>query len=241
MPFGLLIRRTLPETFPAHAQAAREHTALRPYLGVAVIGLLVLASGTIGTYTKNYMTTYAIATLHMPTTVAFAATIVAGFCGVCFDLVGGALSDRVGRRNMMLVPMGVLLMMILPAFYAISHYRTSVVLLGATAILSIVSSLSMCTMVIWLAESFPKEIRSGAISVVYAFAIATFGGTTQYAETWLIKLTGNPLAPAWYWTGAALIGIGAIWATRETAPQKLRDSAPAELAAGDVTPGASIQ
>ncbi len=241
VPFGLLIRRTLPETFPTHAQRTGERTALRPYLGVAVIGLLVLASGTIGTYTKNYMTTYAIATLHMPTRVAFAATIVAGFCGVCFDLVGGALSDRIGRRNMMLVPMSVLLVMILPAFYAISHYRTTATLLGITALLSIVSSLSMCTMVIWLAESFPKEIRSGAISVVYAFAIATFGGTTQYVVTWLIKLTGNPLAPAWYWTVAAVIGIGAMLATRETAPRKLRNSSSAELAVGGAAPDESIQ
>jgi MFS transporter, MHS family, citrate/tricarballylate:H+ symporter len=235
VPFGLWIRRSLPETFPAHAGGNRERVPLRPYLWVAVIGLIVLASGTIGTYLKNYMTTYAIATLHMPPSAAFAATIVAGFTGVCVDLVSGALSDRVGRRMMMLVPTGLLLVAILPAFSIISHFRTTAALLGATFVLSIFSSTAACIMVIWLAESFPKAIRSGGVSVVYAFAIAIFGGSTQYVVTWLIRLTGNPLAPAWYWTVAVMIGIAAIYATRETAPRKSRVAGAIELAPGDAS------
>jgi|SRR5579872_125003 len=233
VPFGLWIRRSLPETYSAHEGGVRERVPLRPYLWVAVIGLTVLASGTIGTYLKNYMTTYAIATLHMTPTAAFAATIVAGFTGVCVDLVSGALSDRVGRRIMMLAPTGMLLVSILPAFSIISHFRSTAALLGATFVLSIFSSTATCIMVIWLAESFPKAIRSGGVSVVYAFAIAIFGGSTQYVVTWLIRLTGNPLAPAWYWTVAVLFGLAAIYATRETAPRKSRVAQSVEVAPGD--------
>lgn len=75
--------------------------------------------------------------------------------------------------------------------------------------------------IIWLTESLPAPIRSGGVAVIYAFSIATFGGTTQYAVTWLIKVTGNPMAPAWYWTVAAVVGVVAILATRESAPCKI--------------------
>jgi MFS family permease len=167
------------------------------------------------------MTTYAIATLHMRSTVAFAATIVIGLAGVVFDLVSGALSDRIGRKPMMLIPGVVLLVSILPAFYVISHYRTTATLLGATAVLASLLNLSSGPVIIWLTESFPVAMRSGSVAIVYALAIALFGGTTQFSLTWLIRATGNPLAPAWYWTAAAIVGIAAMSATTESAPRKL--------------------
>ena len=220
VPFGLIVRRSLPETFHAPVGGKRERTSLRPHLSVAVLGLMLLASGTIGAYTTGYMTTYAIATLHMRANVAFAATIVVGLSGVVFDLVSGALSDRIGRKPMMLIPGVLLLVSILPAFYVISHYRTPATLLGATAVLASLMALSVCPVIIWLTESFPVGIRSSSVAIIYAFSIALFGGTTQFTITWLIKVTGNPLAPAWYWTAAAIVGIAAMSATRESAPRK---------------------
>src|SRR3984893_10884198 len=147
VPVGLLVRRSLPETFHAPDRSKREPTTLRPHLSVAVLGVMLLASGTIGIYIASYMTTYAIATLHMPSNVAFAATVVVGLCGVAFVLVSGALSDRIGRKPMMLVPGVLLLVSILPAFYVIAHYRTTATLLGATAMLSSLLSLSTCPVV----------------------------------------------------------------------------------------------
>ena len=225
VPFGLVVRRSLPETFHAQSGSGRERVPLRPYLPVAVLGLLMLASGTIGTYISNYFTTYAIATLHMPANAAFAATVVVGLCGVAFDLVSGVLSDRFGRKPVMLVPGILLLVSIVPAFEVISRYRTTATLLGASAVMAILLDVSVTPMIIWLTESLPPAIRSGGVAVVYAFAIATFGGSTQYVVTWLIQATGNPLAPASYWTGAAILGLGAVMATRESAPGKARVSA----------------
>jgi len=220
VPVGLLMRRNLPETFHASDSAAHERVPLRPYLPMAVLGLILLASSTIGSYLRTYMTTYAIATLHMPTNVAFAATVTVGLCGVAVSLVSGALSDRIGRKPVMLVPALLLLVLILPAFYVISHDRSTATLLGATAVLTCLAELSACPMMVWLTESLPAAIRSSGVAVVYAVSIATFGGTTQYAVTWLIQKTGNPLAPAWYWTVATMIGIVAICVTRESAPRK---------------------
>jgi MFS transporter, MHS family, citrate/tricarballylate:H+ symporter len=228
VPFGLMLRRSLPETFHAREKSKQERVPLRPLLPVAIIGLMLLASGTTGTYIASYMTTYAIATLHMHANVAFAATVVVGLCGVTFDLVSGALSDRIGRKPMMIVPGVLLLVSILPAFYVISHYRTTATLLGATAVLASLLELCACPVIVWLTESLPAAIRSGGVAIVYAFSIAIFGGSTQYSVTWLIKATGNPLAPAWYWIVALTIGLGAMVAAHESAPRKIAKSVPVE-------------
>ncbi len=221
VPFGLMLRRSLPETFHAREKSERERVPLRPLLPVAIIALMLLASATIGTYISSYMTTYAISTLGMHANVAFAATVVVGLCGVTFNLVSGALSDRIGRKPMMIIPGILLLVSILPAFYVISHYRTTPTLLGATAVLASLLELSSCPTIVWLTESLPAAIRSGGVAIVYAFSIAIFGGSTQVSVTWLIKVTRNPLAPAWYWIVALLVGLGAMIAAQESAPRKL--------------------
>ncbi|MGH9738744.1 MAG: MFS transporter [Candidatus Acidiferrales bacterium] len=221
VPFGLIMRHKLPETFYADADSKRDRVPLRPYLSIAIFGMILLASATIGTYIASYMTTYAISTLHMPTNVAFGATIVVGLAGLTFDLVSGSLSDRIGRKMVMIVPGVALLLLIFPAFYLLDRHRTTAVLLGSAAVLYSLLALSTGPILIWLTESLPAAIRSGGVATVYAVAIAIFGGTTQYSVTWLIKATHNPEAPAWYWAVAALVGLAAMFAVPESAPRKL--------------------
>jgi MFS transporter, MHS family, citrate/tricarballylate:H+ symporter len=221
VPFGLLLRGRLPETFHAEETAEHRHVAIGPYLVVAILGVLLLANATIATYIRNYMTTYALATLHMASSTAFAATVVNGLAGTAACLAGGALSDRFGRKAVMIVPGALLLALILPTFFVIAHYRSAATLLGAAALFSILSSMSVVPMITWLTESLPAAIRSSGLGIVYAVSIATFGGSAQYVVTWLIKVTGNPLAPAWYWTIAAIVGLGASVAARESAPRKV--------------------
>lgn len=221
VPFGLIMRHKLPETFYADADAKSDRVPLRPYLSIAIFGMILLASATIGTYIASYMTTYAISTLHMPANVAFAATVVVGLAGLTFDLVSGGLSDRIGRKMVMIVPGVALLLLIFPAFYVLDHHRTTAVLLGSTAVLYSLLALSTGPILIWLTESLPAAIRSGGVATVYAVAIAIFGGTTQYSVTWLIKVTRNPEVLAWYWAAAALVGLAAMTAVQESAPRKL--------------------
>jgi len=101
-----------------------------------------------------------------------------------------------------------------------AHFRSAATLLGATAVLSALSSFSIIPMITWLTESLPAQIRSGGVAITYALSITIFGGTTQYAVAWLIKETGSALAPAWYWTVAAVVGLIAVIAARESAPGK---------------------
>jgi MHS family citrate/tricarballylate:H+ symporter-like MFS transporter len=220
VPFALVIRSNMPETFHAGEAEPRESGKHSGYLIVALLGIFMLANGTIGTYVRGYLTTYAFTTLHMKSNIAFAATAVNGLVGIGFGLWSGVLSDRAGRKPPMVIGSALLLALIFPSFYVMAHFRSAATLLGATAVLSALSSFSIIPMITWLTESMPAQIRSGGVAITYALSITIFGGTTQYAVAWLIKQTGSPLAPAWYWTVAAIVGLVAVIAARESAPAK---------------------
>jgi MHS family citrate/tricarballylate:H+ symporter-like MFS transporter len=221
VPFGLWMRHGLPETFHAPEVARAVPGALQKHWWIAALGLVLLASGTIGNYTALYMTTYAIATLHMHAHIAFGATVAVGLTGGALELVAGALSDRLGRKPVMVVSSSLLLVLIFPAYKFIDHFQTPAALYGATAAMFALLVMFSGPAIIWLTESLPPAIRSGSLSIVYALSIALFGGTAQYAVTWLIRATGNPLVPAWYWAVAAGIGVLAALAVPESAPRKI--------------------
>jgi MFS family permease len=181
----------------------------------------MLAAGTIGTYVTDYMTTYALTILRMPATVAFGVIIISGGTAIPFELLSGYLSDRFGRKPVMLVPAALLLASILPAFWVISHFRTVATFYGAVAWLSMLAAVASAPVLITLTETLPRAVRSGAVATVYAFAISIFGGSTQFSITWLLDVTKNPLAPAFYWSGAAIVGLVAMSLVRESAPVKL--------------------
>ncbi|MBV9062918.1 MAG: MFS transporter [Alphaproteobacteria bacterium] len=221
VPFGLLARRTLAETLDMEAALERKAAAkLGRYLPVAVFGVVLLASATVSNYALDYMTTYANHTLHMHATIAFGATVVIGSAMVVADLASGWLSDRFGRKPVMIVPYVTMMLCAVPAYLAISHFRTAIALFAASALLAVLQALGGEPMTTWMTESLPPSLRSGGIGVIYSLSIAVFGGTTQLMIAWLIALTGNPLAPAWYMVAALACGVIVMLMVRETAPVK---------------------
>ncbi len=218
VPFGLILRGGLPETLEAVEARQEPSPPLRPYLRVAILGLVMFATAMMANYVLTYMTTFAGETLHMRANLAFGATAVLGLCGVLFDPIGGWLSDRFGRKPVMLWPWLFLLAAAVPAFWVLAHFRNAASLFGAVMILQIPLAISASSVLVAITESMPARIRSGAVSTLYALAVAVFGGTTQFAITWLIQITGNPLAPAWYLAAAAAAGLVAILLFAETAP-----------------------
>jgi MFS family permease len=111
----------------------------------------------------------------------------------------------------------------IPCFMLMSHLRTPTAFYAATALMAVLLALSLPSIMSSLTENLPQQIRSGGIGIVYAVAIATFGGTAQFVVVWLTDYSGSPLAPAWYMSGALVIGVAAMLAVRETAPIKVGD------------------
>jgi MFS family permease len=225
VPFGWFMRRSLVETLDVAAtRAATAAPSSGPrmpgYRRVALLGLAMLAAATTTNYVLDYMTTYAYATLGMPERLALGATVMVGLCGVVCDPLSGWLSDRIGRKPVMVVPWVVLLLAIFPAFWLLGRERSGVALFGITAVLAIASTLSTGTVLVAVTESLPARVRSGGLGMIYAVAISVFGGSTQFVVAWLTQLTGNPLAPAWYMIGAVVVGLVAITQVPETAPVK---------------------
>ncbi len=220
IPFGLMMRRTLGETLePLHA--AENVPTLRNYGRVAVAGLALLAAATTTNYLLSYMTTYANSTLGMPARTALGATAVVGLCGVICDPIGGWLSDRFGRKPIMIIPWGCLALAVFPCFALLERERSGTALYVACLVLACASTLSTSTSLVAITEALPHRVRSAALGILYAVAISIFGGSTQFIVAWVTRLTGNPLTPAWYMLGGVIVGLLALVVMPETAPVKV--------------------
>lgn len=227
LPFGLWLRRTMTETLtgPEEARAGAEVvtrlTLARRSARIMILALIVLASGTIGTYVQDYLTTFAQGVLKLSPGVSFLAVALGNGTAILGTLAGGWLSDRVGRRPVMIWPNLAFTLMILPLFQWMVASRSAAALLIGSGVLGLVGNLPFGAFYAAVAESLPQRIRGGGFAIVYAVAIAAFGGTTQLVITWLIRVTGSPIAPAWYMFVATAIGQAAMWMIAETAPARL--------------------
>jgi MHS family citrate/tricarballylate:H+ symporter-like MFS transporter len=220
IPVGFVLRRTLTETLqPLHSPG--EIPKLRSYGRIVIAGLALLAAATTTNYLLEYMTTYAGSTLGMPAKIAFGATAIVGFCGVVCDPLGGWLSDRFGRKPVMVVPWVCLAVAVFPCFTLLERERSAVALYIACGVLASASTLSTSASLVAVTESLPHRVRSGALAIIYALAISIFGGSTQFLVAWLTRATGNPLAPAWYMIGGVIVGLVALCIIPESAPVKV--------------------
>jgi MFS family permease len=227
IPVALIMRMQMPETLDRDAPTTHPNVGAvlsalltrntRPF----IVAFLLITSGTIGTYILTYMTTYAITTLKMPTSVSIAATLVLGVCGFVFSLVGGWLSDRIGRRPLIIWPKVAGILVIYPAFVLINQFKSPTVLLGITAILAAGGALTSALLAV-IPEILPTSVRSTGLAVAYALGVTVFGSTAQPIVAWLIHATGNPLAPAWYLILANVVGIAAVLMIPETKDAPLR-------------------
>lgn len=219
VPFALMIRRRLPETLH-DAPMATMAVAPRALLRLGLIGTAMIAGNTIATYTMNYMGIYAAHTLGLPPSQAFAANVTTGLSAAIGCVLSGALSDRVGRKPMMIVGTCALLLVGLPCFVALTHWPNLTTLVSCSALMGFCLGLESACILAALGESVPASLRAGTLGIVYAVAVACLGGTAQVMVAGLIRLTGSPLAPAFYMSAALLISLVGIALVKETAPIK---------------------
>jgi MFS family permease len=217
VPVGLALRRGLPETLHADDSPAG---GARVGRGIIILALMMLGSTTITTYVLDYMTTYAQDSLRLTAGLAFGATIILGLTSVIADLVCAALTDRVGRKPVMITAAITLLAVTIPVYQAMVAWPSVTTVYCATALLGTLASFVSVPSLITITEGLPKAVRSGSLAIIYAVAISGLGGTTQFAIKALTDATGSGLAPAGYLTAALIMGLTAMLITRETAPVK---------------------
>lgn len=224
IPLAIYLRRAMPETLEhGTASAARaESVSVLSHKRLILLSIMAILGGTVSTYVGNYMTTYAITTLKFAPTVAMAATVVGGLSTVLFALLGGWMSDRIGRKPVMLVPRLAAALLSYPAFLLLVHLKTPMVLFGVTILLGALTAISGAASLVAIPELFPRRIRASGMSIAYAVGVALFGGTTQFVVTWLIGATANPASPALYVTATSVIAIVGMALLPETGNRALK-------------------
>ena len=220
-PVGIYLRSRLkePEVFlkarrrapvPLFRQALYEQRrALVTGIGVAV--LFVACAYVLFVY----MPTFAVRQLGLPFSHALIATTVSAGVVTVSSPIFGALSDRCGRKPLLLAGALIFALLTHPAFVVISTEPSA----GKLAVVQSGFALAMAMYagpaISVLAELYPTQLRSTAVSLVYNMTVALVGGFAPLTVTWLIALTGNPLAPAFYVVAAAVVSAAALLGLRD--------------------------
>ncbi|MER5631740.1 MFS transporter [Streptomyces nitrosporeus] len=148
------------------------------------------------------------------TTVAIGVTAIAVPCM-------GALSDRVGRKPMLIAGSAGFVVFSWPAFYLMSRGSLALAI-TAMLLLGLLVAVFDGALSAMMAEQFPARIRSGAMAIPYNLVVSAFGGSVPYVATWLVASTGSRLAPAFYvMLLSAVTLVCVITAIRETAPRRI--------------------
>jgi MHS family proline/betaine transporter-like MFS transporter len=144
--------------------------------------------------------------------------------------LAGGLSDRVGRKPLLLAGIGGLLVLSWPLFWALHHPMVSWNFVGQLGF-AVFIGLFGGTIPVTMVETTPPAIRCSAISIGYNLCVGLLGGTTPLVATWLIQRTHDDLSPAYYVMGAALISL--VVAALLPEPFSAEALAHAPAAAGD--------
>ena len=208
---ALLLRRTLHETQSAEARANKEAGSLRGLFRHHKVAFFTVlgytAGGSLIFYTfTTYMQKYLVNTVGLPIKTTSYIMTCALFVYMCMQPVFGALSDRIGRRNNMLLFGGLGALATVPILTALQGVTSPVVafllIILALAIVSFYTSISG----IVKAEMFPPEVRALGVGLAYAVANAIFGGSAEYVALGL-KSLGHEPAFYWYVTGMMVLAF----------------------------------
>jgi predicted MFS family arabinose efflux permease len=221
-PVGVYIRSQLVETLEKPPQE-RAPSATAILSGVirsnwrgVLLGLALISGGTITQYFLITMTPYAIRTLHLPASSAMLSTITLGITGCLGALAGGALADRWGLRPVVIAPRIVLMIVLFPVMKFLIANPSATTLVLAIAILSLLHAASVAVVVVLIPLVFPPGTRSTGLALTYALGVAIFGGTATYVVTWLVGVTGDPLASTYYVMAANAVLLLAALAVRNS-------------------------
>jgi MFS family permease len=213
-PVAFYIRRQLPETIGENQTHRSTGDVLRElgrgHSRAVVLGVFIICGGTVATYVLNYMTTFAITTLKMSATVGTTLGLTNSVAQIA-GLAVGVWLDRHGRKRMLVLSRVAFLLVVYPTYLILTSPTASVAaIVAGNSFLGFVFGIGIGPVYAFMAEAFPQSVRSSGLAILYALGVMIFGGTTQFVVAGLIKVTGNPMVPAWYQivaTSASIVGV----------------------------------
>ena len=168
-----------------------------------------------------YMNNYMINIGKLPqATALWISTAGLAFMIVQLPFWGG-LSDRVGRRPLMLFSAGAYIVLGYPFFLLMSSGDVTLTVIGEM-LMMICYAPYAATCASFLTEIIPTRVRYTSMSFGYNTSVAIFGGFAPFIATWLVRGTGLSYSPGFYLIAAALVTGIAVLRCRETAFEPLR-------------------
>ena len=219
IPFLFVIRRTLPETdeFLKRSHHPPPREILRSTFvnwRLVLIGVLLVTMTTVSFYTITaYTPTFGQAVLKLSPQVSLAVTLCVGLSNLLWLPLMGALSDRIGRRPILIACTGLAILTAYPVMLWLVAAPSFSSLLLVELWLSFLYGSYNGAMIPFLTEIMPAEVRTSGFSLAYSVAVAVFGGFTPAISTELIHLTGNRAMPGLWLSFAALCGLAATLVT----------------------------
>lgn len=214
VPFIFVIRRSLQETaeFAArtHHPTFREIWAtLAANWSVVLGGMAMVVMTTVSFYLITvYTPSFGKNVLKLTEADALLVTVAIGLSNFLWLPVSGALSDRIGRKPILIAFTLLALATVYPALRWLVADPSFGRMLSVELWLSFIYAGYNGAMVVALTEVVPAKVRTAGFSLAYSLA-TTLGGSSLAISTWLIKETGDNAAPGWWMTFAAVCGLTA--------------------------------
>jgi len=215
VPVIFVIRRSMEETPEFEARAKHHRPTLGEVVksigqnfGLVIAGMALVVMTTVSFYLITaYTPTFGKNELHLSDLDALLVTVCVGISNFIWLPVMGAVSDKIGRKPLLL---GATILAIITAYPALSWLTSNpsfANLLMVELWLSFLYGSYNGAMVVALTEIMPVEVRTTGFSLAYSLATATFGGFTPAACTYLIHVLDNKAAPGIWLSGAAVLGL----------------------------------
>jgi MFS family permease len=216
IPLLYVFRRSLAESEVFLARPRLPLSVLLTWMArswpIISAGAAMVAMTTVSFYLLTaYMPTFAKVELNLSSQDSFIVTFWIGVSNFIWLFIGGAFSDRLGRRPLLLLTTLAAVVTAYPLLAWLVAAPSFAGLLAAGLWLSFLYGCYNGAMVPYLVEIIPAEIRAGGFSLAYSLATALLGGFTPAISTALIHATGDKAMPG-AWLGAAgLLGMIGWW------------------------------